>query len=1062
MDNMIKKTVDVFFRRFSLVHHHLESANILIQTIIPEIIRDTLPIKYENDNYKIELAFENVYVHKPGIIEHDGSVSPLYPNECRLRNLSYTSPLFVNIKKDFTNKLLNKTVSINESVLCGYIPIMVRSLYCRLYNASEQELVRRKECLVDKGGYFIVNGTERVLMGIDRMAANIVYVFPNKHDVDEIAAEIMSMEERCRRSPIQFSVKMGISNALGRKNLTGVIDDFFKKPFPIGILLKILGFSGSVKDQITNNHLFDSLTGINRREFELIIMSIDEESFHIESKEDAVEFFTSISSTIGSSDDRCQAFIDSILQKEFLPHIGIDAESYPKKINFVIYMIQRLLLSYFKLRDYDDHDHFKNKRTDVSGFLLSGIFKQTWDKMNKELLVMIKKKLDSGVKLNNVVLTQIINPITMTKDINYVLATGNWCIIKNVKAKTGVSQVLNRFNHNAYLSHTGRQINPMAKDSTLARPRQQHNSAWGATCTFETPEGPSIGLTKNKTLSSQYSIGFSDIIILEFLHKYANISNEQCKWTVLVNGKLIGWTEDEGPATFLRSLKTKGMIPPDTGIYKNDRTLEINVFTDSGRNCRPLFTVEDNKIKLTKQYIDDFANGVKTWDNLIKEGVVEIIDSGEQENLLICVDHKYLGTDGMKYTHCELSSALLIGVCASVIPFANHDPAVRIVCQTSMSKQALSLPGTNFYQRMDTLAHQLHYPQKPLCPTDNMKYIDFNELPAGINSVIFITTYGGFNQEDAMILNKGGVERGFGRSSYYKTYEDIEIKSSEREERFDVPTGENGIDKLQPDGVVGIGTYVREGDMLIGKVSTDVGLDGMPIKPRCVKMKYGEEGIVDQVLFTENSDGTRSVKVKIRQNRIPEVGDKFAAPHSQKGVVGAVVPQQNLPFTGDGLVPDIIFNPHSLPSRMTIGMLLEALGGKTASLTGDICDSTIFGTRNVDAMGDDLAALGYERRGWETVYNGNTGEEMEVLVFVGSCYYQRLKHMVRDKWHSRGVKGPITSLTRAPVEGRSREGGLRSGDSIRMPQSRLQLVASLRYGRQYLKIAGSTTTVKAA
>ena len=1025
------KLINSFLQRTAFVRHHLDSYANFIKTTLPDTIKETPIFNHETENYHFIFKYENVFVHSPSITEHDGKVTEIYPNECRLRSLTYASPLFVKVTKKLTKKLTNEIVESSETIFCGMIPTMVRSEMCRLYDSNESDLIRANECIYDKGGYFIVNGMERILVGMERMCTNQVYVFPNKNDPEDIYAEISSIEEGAKKAPSAFYIHHNTSSSLGRKNLKACIS-YFKKEFPIGILFRALGTTDNITDIILDTNLFKNIKGLKRKQLELLVASIEEDSFHIKTQDDAFRYLTKIAVTQGSTKEKELIYINAVLQKEFLPHVGIDEKSYPKKSTFLVYMIQKLILTYFEQREYDDHDHCKNKRIDESGVLIGNIFKQAWSKLDKELKIFTKRKLENTNNITNIILSQIINNLSITKDLNYVISTGNWGVIRTSKTKTGVSQVLNRFNFQSTLSHSRRIINPMPKNSVLSKPRQLHNSSWGTVCPFETPEGHSIGLVKNKSLGCHISIGFSDIFITELIQKMNIYKNKQINtpFIIFLNGKILGWTENDEIYYKIKTLKINNTIPYDTGIYYDTSNKEICIFTDSGRTCRPLLIVQNNKIALSKEHVEKISNNEMQWDDLITEGIIEMVDSGEQENLKICMKPQLLGKDGENYTHCELNSALLIGVCSSIIPFANHDPSARITYQSSMSKQSLSIPGVNYQQRMDTMMHVMHYPQKPLCQTKAMESMHFNDMPAGQNAIVMITTYFGANQEDAIIISKSAIDRGMFRSVFYRTYKDSESKSIGAEEHFGIPE-EPGTDKLQPDGIVSVGTFVQEGDIIIGKVSSSIGLDGQKIKPRSISIKHGEQGIVDQVLMSKNPDGTTTVKVKVRSERIPEMGDKFAATHSQKGVVGAIIEQQDLPFTSEGITPDIIINPHSQPSRMTIGHMIEISTGKYACAKGEFQDSTIFAERKIEEMGDGLAALGYQRRGWETVYNGQTGEKMEALVYTGSCYYQRLKHMVQDKIHCRSSKGPIATLTHQPTEGRMREGGLRIGEMER-------------------------------
>jgi DNA-directed RNA polymerase II subunit RPB2 len=1067
-DEVTSKIINSFFETCTFVRHHIDSFAYFIQHIIPETVQETVPAEYESDKYKISYKFLNIYLHKPGLIEHDGKASEIYPNDARLRGITYSSPLFITVEKTFTKKLTGEVINSVENVFFGLIPTMVKSVQCRLYKASQELLVQANDCIYDQGGYFIVNGTEKVLMGMERMCTNQAYVYYNKHEPDNISANISSIEERSKKSPSSFCIHLVPSSYMGKKSLRASCN-YFKKEFPVGILFKALGLVDSLKYIILKRNLFKNVIGLQRRELENLIDSIEEESYHITTKEKAFSYLTKISSTqisseksiLGTEEDssdeedssgeeeeeeekeekkekreytKAEIYIHAVLQKEFLPHIGVDKSSYKKKIDFMVYMIQKLLLVYYGQREFDDHDHARNKRTDESGILIGNIFKQAWGKVTKELGMMIKKKIDSGSLFENITISQLVNNNSLTKDLNYSCATGNWSVTRNSKVKTGVSQVMNRFNFQSTLSHCRRNINPMPKNSVLSKPRQLHSSIWGTTCLAETPEGGSIGLVKNKALSVHISIAFSDVFVSELLDKAGllDVYDDEAEnlFIIFLNGKPHGWSITDDVYKYIRSLKLNGTLPMDIGIYCNYSTFEISIYTDSGRSARPLFVVTDSKIGLTRDYLLQMDKKVKSWYDLISDGIIEMVDSGEQENLLVCINMDDLGNDGINYSHCEISDSLIMGVCVSIIPYANSDPSARIVYQSSMTKQALSVPGTNYLQRMDTMAHILNYPQKPLCQTMAMDAMKFNEMPAGQNAVIAITTNYGHNQEDALIMNKSSVDKGMFRSTYYRTYKDSESRSVGAEEQFGKPDDPKAY-KLNKDGIAPVGTWVVDGDIIVGKVSSSIGSDGKPLKPRSLCVKHGEKGFIDRIVISTNPDGTRTIKIRTRQERIPEVGDKFAAVHSQKGVIGALKSPEDLPFTREGIIPDIIINPHSQPSRMTLGHMKEIRSGKYAALKGKFPDATIFSRKSIDYMGDELKKLGYEKMGWETMTDGITGEPMQALIYTGICYYQRLKHMVQDKIHARSSRGPIATLTHQPNEGRSREGGLRVGEMER-------------------------------
>lgn len=360
-----------------------------------------------------------------------------------------------------------------------------------------------------------------------------------------------------------------------------------------------------------------------------------------------------------------------------------------------------------------------------------------------------------------------------------------------------------------------------------------------------------------------------------------------------------------------------------------------------------------------------------------------------------------------------------------------------------MGKQAMGIYLTNYQVRMDTMANILYYPQKPLATTRSMEYLRFRELPAGQNATVAILCYSGYNQEDSVIMNQSSIDRGLFRSMYYRSYTDAEKKVGILPlEEFEKPTRDTTLrmkhgtyEKLEDDGLIAPGTGVSGEDIIIGKTaplppdSEELGQRMRTHTRRDVStpLKSTENGIVDQVLVTTNQEGLKFVKIRIRATRVPQVGDKFASRHGQKGTVGITYRHEDMPFTAEGITPDIIINPHAIPSRMTIGHLIECLLSKLATLIGNEGDATPFTELTVESVSQLLRQQGYQSRGLEVMYHGHTGKKLQAQVYLGPTYYQRLKHMVDDKIHAR-ARGPVQILTRQPVEGRSRDGGLRFGE----------------------------------
>ncbi len=514
--------------------------------------------------------------------------------------------------------------------------------------------------------------------------------------------------------------------------------------------------------------------------------------------------------------------------------------------------------------------------------------------------------------------------------------------------------------------------------------------------------------------------------------------------SIYLNGKLIGFhSKPKGLVENIRTKRRSGEMPAELNVAYYEDLDEVYINTDAGRARRPVVIVENGKPKLTPKHISDLKSGKMSWDELIQQGVVEFLDAEEEENAFIAIDEQSLTPE---HTHMEAHPSLILGVVTSVSPFPNHNSAPRITMASAMLKQALGVYQSNFNVRMDTQSHIMHYTQKPISVTNHAKIIGVTRRPAGQNLVVAIMPYYGYNMEDAIILNKASIERGVGQTTFFRTYSAEERRyPGGQKDRFEYPNaeiqgfrGEDAYKFLGEDGIIVPEVVVKGGDVIIGKTSPprfleEVGELSMIEEKRrenSVTLRRGEHGTIDRVMLTEATTGNKLVKVKVRSQSVPEVGDKFATRHGQKGVVGMIVPQHDMPFTADGVVPDIIMNPHAVPSRMTVGHVLEIIGGKAASMTGGDVNATAFEPVTYEHMKEVLKEYGFRPSGKEVMYNGVTGERMEAEIFIGVTYYQKLKHLVANKIHARS-RGPVQILTRQPTEGRAREGGLRFGEMER-------------------------------
>jgi len=1008
-----------FFKEEGLVKQHLDSYNDFTRNTLQHIIDEIGGISIEVPNHIYKIKFGAIEIGDPRVVEVDGTVREVYPREARIRNLTYSAPLYLEIELDDEGRETYERVNI------GDVPIMVKSNLCLLSRHTEDELIKIGEDPKEVGGYFIVNGSERVIVSLEDLAPNRVLVeTDNRGSKPVYKGKVFS-------TTVGFRARIEMSRKA--KGMMGVTIPGVPVPVPLVVLMRALGVE-------TDRDVAEMVS------LDPEILNELEDSFkeagNIPSIEDAILFIGNRVAFGQVKEFRIKR-AQTILDRNLLPHIGRQPEDRFDKAVFLGEMASRIIELKLGQRSEDDKDHLKNKRIKLAGPLLAELFRSAFWSLYRDMRYQFRRM---STRRKGVLISAAIRPGIITSRIQHALATGNWR-----RGRVGMTQLLDRTNTLSTLSHLRRLQSPLSRSQPNFLARDLHSTHWGRLCPNETPEGANCGLVKNLALMASVSVGTDAEKVkrtLEFMGVIRSKDvDEQLRHTgtkIFVEGYLLGYTTtpDILVNTF-REMRRKAEISGEANIvfYKNYNEIYINA--DEGRIRRPLVVVEDGKSLLKQRYIRNIRQERWSWSDLVREGIIEYMDSDEEENAFIAIDTKSLTPE---HTHMELCPYTILGVGASIIPYAEHNQSPRNTYQAAMAKQAPGVYALNYRDRTDTRGHLLHYPQKPLVATKPMEVTGYSERPAGQNYVIAILSSIGYNMEDAIIFNHGAVQRGLGHSSFFRIYKAIcKQYLGGSKDRLTVPEagirGYHGADAyrmLESDGLISTEGAVKGGDILIGKTSPPRfmedyrGLEvrGPQLRDTSIGVRPTEVGCVDSVFITKDIEGSQLVKVKIRSNRVPELGDKFVSRHGQKGVIGMLVPQEDMPFSTSGVTPDIIMNPHAYPSRMTVGQFIEAIGGKAAAIRGEIVDGTPFSNEEPKTLQEHLINFGLQPGGREILYDGTSGKKFEAEIFLGVAFYQKLHHMVVDKIHAR-ARGQVQMLTRQPTEGRARGGGLRFGEMER-------------------------------
>jgi DNA-directed RNA polymerase subunit B len=1139
----MKEIIESYFRERSLVNHQLASYNDCIPTAdsqesrFEKIVRnirigtdDLIEddeggiIKLDVLDHEIQVRMKNMTLGPPTIREANGAEHPSLPLECRLRKLTYMSPVYLDFtihRDDLPQPIIEDKVQI------GSVPIMVRSRRCNLHPAhidanrnlspeqSEEDkehyhhlLAGKGEDPHDPGGYFIINGTERVLISMEDLAPNRVTVEMNKRYARKTeVAKIFSQRDGVRKPLTVEKRKDGM--------LMVKISSAGTTAIPVVLLMRALGIDN-------DQEIFQAIAGPTET-FKYIVANLNEvkdnDEYNVETQEESMQWLEK-KFAAGQQKEYREQRITNLLDKELLPHLGSLEDNRNKKAIFLGRIVRQVLEMAINNKQPNDKDHYANKRVRLAGDLIEDLFRVSLQQLARDLKYQLERHHNRKRDLK---ITSCLRPDVLTSKVMHALATGNW-----VGGRSGVSQLLDRTTFLAALSHMRRVTSPLVRSQPHFEARDLHPTQWGRLCPNETPEGQNCGLVKNAAQMIDISEAVNEDDVKALLAE-ADVDPRPAGWAegarVHVNGDIFGLHMN--PHKLVEHFKRRrrsGRIRSEVSIRHDALNRDIFINTDKGRILRPLLVLDGGSLVLSKEIIDNLRERTITFKDLVNEGVVEWVDAEEEEDLLVAprpfdlpmvsprherpinpakVEWINLGEEGIShaklkvevalpngkkvsetfkvalnyfqedldkkrrkekktgdvliYTHVEIDPQLILGVCASLVPYPEHNSTPRVTGGTAMVKQSLGLPSANNRMRPDTRQHVLHHTQNSMVGTRAMGATKFLKRPAGQNFVVAILSHHGYNMQDAVIMNKASVDRALGRSTFVRTYnaerkrfpggqvDEIEIPGTGLDEVKGLKAPES-YSHLEDDGLPTPETELsskpqdrdRVPQVLVGKTSPPrfleethgAFLQAQERRESSMNVRHGEGGFVDNVFVTESLDSGRLVRTTLRSNRIPELGDKFASRHGQKGVIGRLVDGEDMPFTVDGVVPDLLINPHAIPSRMTVAHILEMIGGKVGSMEGRLIDGTAFSGEKEDSLREGLLRNGFAHTGRESMVSGETGEQFPAQIFVGVIYYQKLHHMVSGKIHARS-RGRVQILTRQPTEGRARQGGLRFGEMER-------------------------------
>jgi DNA-directed RNA polymerase subunit B len=996
MQEQLNIPIKKYLEQHSLVESNLISFNDFIGNRIQHIVSELN--ENINNEEEVEIRLGKIRIEKPNIVEADGSASIVTPTIARLRSLTYSAPVFIELTVKYGNQTDSSEVEI------GRIPIMVRSSACNTYGMGKEVLVENYMDPLDPGGYFIVNGNERVMVMNEDLAANQPFIEEGRLG---LTLKIFS-QRGSYRIPTTIS-----------ETKEGILELTFSrlKNIPAIVLLKVLGMTKEAEIAKNIGHENDCLI-VNLYEFA-----------NLQTSDDAITYIAEKAGIQGTKKEiiaRVKQRVDSFL----LPHIGTDKNSRIEKALTMCKLLRLYLRAKENKNLRTDKDHYANKRVKLSGDLMADLFR-----VNLGIFIRdIQYSLQKVAKRKKFYSIKTLAKSTLfSHRIESAIATGSW-----IGERSGVTQNMDKANYLAMLSQLQRVSSTLPGEQENFMARTLHPTHYGRFCPTESPEGTEIGLRKNLSILAKIStaVQFDESIVLKKFTEFG-LNKEEGKKDIFFNGRWIGFVNDgEDFAKKVRTARRSGEFPKELSV-RNDKVLDqITMSSEVGRVLRPMIVVENGASKLRDEHLILLEENKIKWSDLLSDGVIEYIDAAEEDNALVAMKAEEITNE---HTHLEIHPIDLFGLTTSLVPFANHDQSARLNRGSKTLKQSLGIYAANYPTRLDTDVSILHYSQKPI--VRSFVYDTLDIYPSGQNIVVAIMPFEGYNMEDAVVLNKASVDRGMGRSTYFRPYSTTEMQyPGGLSDEITIPNKdisgyrtEEAYKFLEDDGIAYPEADMNEGDVAIGRLTPpkflseakDISIQAK--KEASTAIRQEERGTVDAVFITVDQEGNKIVHLRTRDTRIPEPGDKFSTPHGQKGVVGLIADSEDIPFTVRGVKPDLMFNPHSIPSRMTVGYLIELLAGKAGATNGKIIDGTPFTGATVGELENQLKEMGFRYDGKETMYNGITGKKMDAKIYIGNMYYLKLRYMVKNKMHAR-ASGKVTLLTRQPIEGRARGGGLRLGE----------------------------------